>query len=42
MLLGLLFGAVRPEHLAVQPEQSALLKSLFPPQDGVYWSADGF
>ena len=41
-LLGLLFGAVRPEHLAVQPEQSALLKSLFPPQDGVYWSADGF
>jgi hypothetical protein len=41
-LLGLLFGMRRPEQITVGQEQSELLNSLFPPHDGVYWSADGF
>ena len=39
---GLLFGIVEPEKLNFNPSSSNLLKSLFPAQAAVYYSADGF
>jgi hypothetical protein len=41
-LLGLVFGFTRPEQTAVTAVQTPLLAALFPPQDAVYWSDDGF
>ena len=41
-LFGLLFGAQTPEQVTTQPETRALLSVLFPPQDFVYYGADGF
>ena len=41
-LLGLLFGTLEPRHVSDDPERLQMLGCLFPPRDGVYWSADGF
>lgn len=41
-LFGLLFGLQTPEQVTTQPETCALLSVLFPPQDFVYYGADGF
>ena len=42
VLFGLLFGMVDPERVALNSRQIPLLAALFPVQNGVYWSADGF
>ncbi len=41
-LLGLMFGSVTADQVASDPALQTLLKALFPPRDGVYWSADDF
>jgi GNAT superfamily N-acetyltransferase/L-amino acid N-acyltransferase YncA len=42
VLLGLLFGAMTPGQATDDAAALPLLSALFPPQDGIYWSADGF
>ena len=41
-LLGLILGTLPSGQASTEPDRAPLLAALFPPQDGVYWSADGF
>jgi GNAT superfamily N-acetyltransferase len=42
VLLSLLLGAGGAEQAVEDPEVLPLAQVLFPPRDGIYWSADGF